>query len=167
MSLFGVTLVRIFSIFSPNAGKYCLEKLRIRSLFTQWWSLILNPFHASISFLYPLKTSEKLWFSNVFRGYRNETLTRNGFKIRDHHCVKRLRIRSFSGAYFSVFGLNTKRYSASLCIQSEWENMDQNNFEYGHFSRSELFWSECEAVRPLLEGGACLWPSANLKKYSM
>ena len=27
------------SVFSPNAGKYGPEKLRIRTLFTQWWSL--------------------------------------------------------------------------------------------------------------------------------
>ena len=26
------------------------------------------------------------------------------------HCVKSVRIRSFSGRYFSVFGLNTERY---------------------------------------------------------
>ena len=35
------------------------------------------------------------------------------------HCVKSVRIRSSSGPCFSAFGLNTKRYSVSLCIQSE------------------------------------------------
>ena len=34
--------------------------------------------------------------------------------------VKSVRIRSYSGPYFFAFGLNT----------------DQNNSEYGHFSRS-------------------------------
>ena len=29
-----------------------------------------NPFHATNLFLYPLKTSENLRFSDVFRGYR-------------------------------------------------------------------------------------------------
>ena len=28
----------------------------------------VNLFHASDHFLYPLKTSENLWFSDVFRG---------------------------------------------------------------------------------------------------
>ena len=37
------------------------------------------------------------------------------------HCVKTVRIRSYSGPYFPAFGLNT----------------DQNNSEYGHFSRSD------------------------------
>ena len=45
MSIFGIFLVRIFphdsiqrlnSVFSPIAGKYGLEKLRIWTLFTQW-----------------------------------------------------------------------------------------------------------------------------------
>ena len=35
------------------------------------------------------------------------------------HCVKSVRIRSFSGLYFPVFGLNTERYSVSLRIQPE------------------------------------------------
>ena len=28
----------------------------------------INPFHAAVLFLYPLKTSD--WFSDIFRGYR-------------------------------------------------------------------------------------------------
>ena len=35
------------------------------------------------------------------------------------HCVKSVHIRGFSGRYFPVFGLNTKRYGASLRIQFE------------------------------------------------
>ena len=35
------------------------------------------------------------------------------------HCVTRARIRSYSGPYFSAFGLNTERYFVSICIQSE------------------------------------------------
>ena len=34
-------------------------------------------------------------------------------------CVKSVRIRSYSSPYFPAFGLNTKRYSVSLRIQSE------------------------------------------------
>ena len=37
----------------------------------------------------------------------------------DFHCVKSVRIRSYSGPYFPVFELNTKRYSVSLRIQSK------------------------------------------------
>ena len=35
------------------------------------------------------------------------------------HCVKSVRIRSFSGPYFPAFGLNTERYGVSFSIQSE------------------------------------------------
>ena len=35
------------------------------------------------------------------------------------HCLKGVRIRSFSGLYFSAFGLNTQRQGVSLRIQSE------------------------------------------------
>ena len=41
----------------------------------------------------------------------------NIFKIR--HCVKSLRIRSFSGPYFSAFGLTMKIYPVNLRILSE------------------------------------------------
>ena len=35
------------------------------------------------------------------------------------HCVKCVRIRSYSGPYFPAFRLNTERYGVSLLIQSE------------------------------------------------
>ena len=41
------------------------------------------------------------------------------------HCVKSVRIWSYSGPYFPAFELR--------------ENMDQNNSEYGHFSRGDSF----------------------------
>ena len=34
-------------------------------------------------------------------------------------CVKRFRIRSYSGQYFPAFGLNTEKYGVSLHIQSK------------------------------------------------
>ena len=40
--------------------------------------VILNPFLTIALILYPLKATEKLWFSGVFRGYIIGTLARNG-----------------------------------------------------------------------------------------
>ena len=37
-----------------------------------------NQLHATDFFLYPQKTSENLWFSDVFRGYRKRAVTWNG-----------------------------------------------------------------------------------------
>ena len=45
------------------------------------------------------------------------------------HLVKSVRIRSFSGPHFPVFGLNT--YLVRMR-----ENVNQKNSEYGHFLRS-------------------------------
>ena len=47
----------------------------------------------------------------VFRFYNSQKLV---------HCVKSVRIQSYSGPYFPEFGLNK----------------DKNNSEYGHFLRS-------------------------------
>ena len=47
----------------------------------------------------------------------HQTISRGTFQNR--HCVKSVRIRSFSGPYFSAFGLNTERYGVSLCTQSK------------------------------------------------
>ena len=43
-------------------------------------------------------------------------------KCKNRHCVKSVRIRSYSGPYFPAFGINT----------------DQNNFEYEHFLHSDM-----------------------------
>ena len=40
----------------------------------------LNPYSLNVTFLYPLKTSENLGFSDVFRGYRKVTLGQYGLK---------------------------------------------------------------------------------------
>ena len=41
-------------------------------------------------------------------------------KYSDNHCVKSVRIWSFSGPHLTAFGINTKRYSVSLRIQSKY-----------------------------------------------
>ena len=59
-----------------------------------------------------------------------------------HRCVKSVRVRSFSGPYFPVFGLNTDCARVSFLIKHSLysvrmrENTDKKNFEYGHFSRN-------------------------------
>ena len=48
------------------------------------------------------------------------------------HCVKGIRIRSYSGPHFPALELRFSPYSVPMR-----ENADQNNSEYEHFSRSE------------------------------
>ena len=40
----------------------------------------LKPFHATGRFLYPLKTSGNLWFSDIFKGYRKWPVARHGIR---------------------------------------------------------------------------------------
>ena len=51
--------------------------------------------------------------------YLRQKCTREKVEAERNHCVKSVRIRSYSGRYFPAFGLNTERYGVSLCIQSE------------------------------------------------
>ena len=74
----------------------------------------ISSFHANAPFLYPLKTSENIWFSDVFREYRNETLAWNG-----------LIQKAFSGWYRKIF---TETFGEKLktfykYIYSEWNNL--------------------------------------------
>ena len=67
------------------------------------------------------------------------------------HCVKSVRVWSYSGPFFPTFGLNTERYSASLRIQSEcrkkirtWITANTDTFYAVQFivtldSRNEVF----------------------------
>ena len=45
---------------------------------SRFTSVLLNPFHATDLFWYPLKTSETQRFSDVFRGYQKSSVTWNG-----------------------------------------------------------------------------------------
>ena len=55
-----------------------IHQLHIKDYFIAKNSFVaevaFNPFKSSVTFLYPLKTSENLWFSDDFRRYRNVTL---------------------------------------------------------------------------------------------
>ena len=58
----------------------------------------------------------------------------------------------FSGAYFPVFGLNTKVFSVHLRIQSEYRKIrTRNNSVFGHFSLSAIC-CLCSAIWSINEG---------------
>ena len=81
----------------------------------------------------------KIDWMNVERRNKSNAVTKN---IHTIHCVKSVRIWSYSGPHFSCIFLHSFEYSVSLCIQSDsgkmWENVDQNNSEYGHFLQNDL-----------------------------
>ena len=61
----------LFSKCDQIGRKHLLKKSLIEEfIFCAVLSKLLNPFHTTGFFLYPLKTLENLWFSDVFRVYR-------------------------------------------------------------------------------------------------
>ena len=48
---------------------------KLKSIAEYYWDTsesLIGPFQANVSFLYPLKTPDNLWFFYFNRGYRNE-----------------------------------------------------------------------------------------------
>ena len=69
-----------YSLTVSRLNEYRIIALIIKVI----WKLfigILNPFLAYAPLLYPLKTPEKQRPSGVFRGYKMETLARNGLTL--------------------------------------------------------------------------------------
>ena len=76
-----VNLLHIFRTFFPKNtyGGLRLERFHI----------IINPFQATVSFIYtPWKHQKTSGFTNVFRGYRSRILARNGlnYSLTRHSC---------------------------------------------------------------------------------
>ena len=56
----------------------------------------------------------------------------------EDHCVKSVQVRSYSGPYFPIFGLDTEIFAVNVFIQSEYGKIQtRKNSVFGHFSRSE------------------------------
>ena len=63
-------------------------------------------------------------------------------------CMKNVRIHSFTGPYFLVFGLNSKIYKVNLRIKSEYGKMrTRKNSEFGHISSSDDLFVSCRVLQ--------------------
>ena len=70
---------RLFSTFTwTYYNRFFLCQKRLVSIGVFVMSLIIIPFLANVSVLYPLKTPENFCFSGVFREYKIETMAKNG-----------------------------------------------------------------------------------------
>ena len=91
------------------------------------------------SFLH--KGLKRIWYNSCRIVRKRSSLTniistQKFTKPFKRHCVKGVRLRSYSGPHFPAFGLNMERYSISPYSVRMRENADQNHSEYGHSSRS-------------------------------
>ena len=112
----------------------CHSQLPQRTKYTAE-AICVNPLLSGVPFLYPLKTSENLWFSDVFSGNKKEIPDSNGLYVIDptpflfsfsgHQTLKGwitqlLTLREkcpYSGFFWSVF------YFVFLRIQSKCEKI--------------------------------------------
>ena len=141
MSIFGVFLFCIFphseriwrdtpyfSVFSPNAGRSRIEKLRIQTLLTQWKSvkcfisILPENIRKLIFFLTSLEGTEMGHYAKM--GKRKKVMLRIALGEKYPYL-------EFFGSVFSDWLLCTS--PCSVRIQ---ENTEQKNSEYGLFSRS-------------------------------
>ena len=108
------------------------------------WQYVI-PFFSYILEPTRLTKNSKILIDNIFlNSFEFETFSGNLISlISDHHDVKRVRIRSYSGLHFSrIFLLSWFSHSIfSLNAGKCGENADQNNSEYGYLLRSVHFTS--------------------------
>ena len=74
----------------------------------------INPFHVNVLFLYLMKTSENLSFSDFFRGYRNRTLAWKGLM-----CYK---IKEMKRYFVEIYPIN-KTYGTMTFYIKHHENL--------------------------------------------
>ena len=104
-----------------------------------------------------IREPEVFW---CFQGYRRGTVSWNGLSgISEkwfglYHCVKSVRIRSYSGPHFSRISRHSdwiRKDTKYLSVLNPnagkwWKNADQNNSKYGHISGSVRLISEFKWV---------------------
>ena len=66
-------------VFNKRVYKLGTKVSKYKKAFyaSTYYGVVFNPFSTNL-LLFPSKTSENLWFSDIFRGYRSGTLVENG-----------------------------------------------------------------------------------------
>ena len=90
----------------------------VKPLLFEGYSKVLNFSTVSAKCLLNILAISSLFTNKVSFSTNNTKKELSKFSC-TIHCVKSIRIRSYSGPHFPTFGLNTERYSVSLRIQSE------------------------------------------------
>ena len=108
--------------YSHVTNHHCVKSVQIRSFFWSAFSRIRTEYGEILRiFPYSVQIREnmdqkklRIWthFTQCMLSWLLQLL------VKDWHCVKIVRIWSFSGPYFPTFGLKTER-CVSLCFQSE------------------------------------------------
>ena len=122
----------------------------------QWTKCDINPFSTNVPRLYPLKTSENLRLSDVFRGYRSRTLIENGLKNHNKitwqqsSCFSNF--NSFLSRFTPILDSNQKYFflnSMSPVISGSYYGTSKEKFV---FYRNQVFWP-CSKNWPFSRNG--------------
>ena len=87
-----ISLQHVLALYLANVVLFFTLKnfvcilLLVKNISAFWQYFLINPFSTNVPLPYPLKTSENLRFSEVFREYRSETLVENGFSYSSFVC---------------------------------------------------------------------------------
>ena len=106
-SSFSIGLLFFLFIFFALLAFFCFVFF---SSFMLWCYQVFFDFFCSSVFVKQLLVSGK--------GTQSRSL--KIVYLNNLHCLKSVRIRSYSGLYFPAFGLNTDRYRVSFRILSDW-----------------------------------------------
>ena len=81
----------------------------------------------------------------TFRGSSYTELFYIDFRVWNYmHCLKSVRIRSFSGPYFPAFELNTEIYRVNLCIWSECGKIRTRKLHIRTLFTCDVHWCSAE-----------------------
>ena len=86
-----------------------------------FWYEVLRPKGVASIFGCSIRNCQNFtpWKLSTIRNYNFLKRRLHLIESQIMHCLKSVRIPSYSGLHFPAFGLNTERYSVSLRIQSE------------------------------------------------
>ena len=109
--------------------------------FLSLFCLLRRPSHVTYLLNGPYKNPEQYWSIAILEYLKYEMTSSFNLIIISAWKVSKYEV--FSGPCFSVFGLNTDRYSVSLRIQFQWEKIQtRKNSVFEHFSsRMFLQWN--------------------------
>ena len=137
MSIFGVFRLHVFcaftaftaylSVFSPNAGKYGPEKLRIRHghFLRSLYMTAFRPFTGIIKNRFLVWVNTNRHKINSMNSWSIEAISHSMFRFL--HCVKSAKIRSFFWSVFShIRNDHGDLRSKSPFSVRIWKNTDQN-----------------------------------------
>ena len=127
-----ISLLTIHHFFSvPGMGKAPLHssgkaKMNIEGPnIKQLTQAYINPSEISLSFFF------LYWSYRWIRIKLTVGTKKNGFIIGTRHYVKSVQIRSFSGPYFPVFGLNTRKDGPEKAPYLDTSHAMRNNLRWG------------------------------------